>query len=71
VSGFDSGGPPSLRLVGAWDDEAVRAAVRSTLGTAPLHVVRVTPKRIECALHCAGPDPHIGEYRAQDVNPNR
>jgi hypothetical protein len=50
----------------------VRAAVRTTVGTDyPLHVVRVTPRRIECALHCVGPDPHISEYRAQDVNPNR
>jgi len=37
----------------------------------PVHLVRVTDKRIECDLTCTGPDPHLSEYRAQDVNPNR
>lgn len=36
-----------------------------------LHVVSFTEKRIECDPFCPGDEPHLDEYRASDVNPNR
>lgn len=35
------------------------------------HVVKVDQRRIDCAEGCDGPEPHMHEYRALDVNPNR
>lgn len=35
------------------------------------HVITATDKRIECVPGCDGPAPHLSEYRASDVNPNR
>lgn len=35
------------------------------------HVVKIDQYRIDCADGCDGPEPHMHEYRAIDVNPNR
>ena len=35
------------------------------------HLVWVSEKRIECSVGCEGPLPHVSEFRAPDVNPNR
>ena len=36
-----------------------------------VHAVEVTDRRIDCLPGCWGPEPHLHEYRAIDVNPNR
>jgi hypothetical protein len=35
------------------------------------HVVKVDQRMIRCADGCDGPEPHLNEHRALDVNPNR
>lgn len=41
------------------------------LGVAARHDLWVTPSRLYCDLSCTGPEPHVLEYRAIDVNPNK
>lgn len=35
------------------------------------HHVVIDDRRIECLDSCPGPAPHVYEYRAHDINPNR
>jgi hypothetical protein len=52
-------------------DQAANEAMDAYREVATWHVITADPKRLDCVPGCDGPDPHLHEFRAPNINPNR